>query len=431
VKPGLYAFVATMVAAIASPPPARADGMGPHEFDLAFGGYGELGAAYYDHGLDASRPGGARDDRRLEFDSTRFVAVMEATMPIGLEVEAELEIEHGGTGAAREIEYEEFGEYESEVEKGGEVQLEELYIKRTFAGKYQVAAGRFYVALGHLNAYFRPPDYLSARRSEAETTIFPGQWDEMGVSFTAFLGAIRVTAQVVNGLDSAGFGSRAWVSSGHQGAYELVRASDLAGVARVDYELGPGTIVGVAGYLGGSSRNRPKADLTRDCSDPDNDNVAPCGYIPGKVAIGEAHARWKLGRLRGQALFVYGHLENADEISARNDRLSNEAGVERTPVGDNAVAFAAEAGYDIAPALGACADNAIEPFARFDYYDTMVNVRDSLFDNPRFERKVVGAGVAYTYKRVVTGKLDVERRWFGSSDLRAEHTVRLTAGFVY
>src|SRR5688572_390691 len=284
----LYAVATVMLAAAAMPGASHADGLGPHEFDLQFGGYAELGAAFHDYGEDASRAGGARDDRRLEFDATRFVAEIEGTMPIGLEFEAELEIEHGGTGTAIEIEYDEFGEYEREVEKGGEVQLEELHLKRTFAGRYQVAVGRFYVALGHLSQYFRPTDYLAAQRGEAESTIYPGQWDEMGVSFTAFLGAIKVTAQVVNGLDSSGFSSRAWVSSGHQGAYEVIRARDLAAVARVDYTISDGNVVGVAGYVGGSSRNRPKADLVRDCTDPDNDNVAPCGYIAGTVSIAEA-----------------------------------------------------------------------------------------------------------------------------------------------
>jgi len=422
------------IALLAATPAAHADGtISNGAWSLAFGGYGELGLAFMDHGADPNRDGGALDDRRLEFDATRFVAVMEATMPIGLELEAELEIEHGGTGGAREIEYEEFGEFEDEIEKGGEVILEELYLKRTFAGRYQVAVGRFYVALGHLSQYYRPTDYLGAVRSAAETTIFPGQWDEMGVSFAAFWPRARVTAQIVNGLDSAGFSSNLWVASGHQGAYETIRASNLAAVARVDVPLAPGTEVGVAGYIGGSSRNRPKADLVRDCV-PDSegrDDVAPCGYVAGTVAIAEAHARWAWHGLRGQALAVIGHLRNADAISERNDRLSNEAGVDRTPVADNAYALSAELGYDLAPVLGAGEDNQLEPFLRFDRVDTMAWSRAELFDNPRFERTTLGAGVAYTYRRAVTAKLDVERRSFGTDNLRVEHTVHATTGFVF
>ncbi len=422
---GSCALAALATTGVASS--ARADGMGPHPWKLELGGYAELGLSFYDYGEDPNRPGGSQHDRRLELDATRFVAALEGTMPGGFEFEAELEVEHGGTGAAREVEYEEFGEFETEIEKGGEVQLEELYLKRSF-GRYQLAFGRFYLALGHLHSHYRPTDYLGARRSEAETTIFPGQWDEMGVSFSARWPAVKVTAQVVNGLDSSGFSSRAWVASGHQGAFETIRARDLAAVARVELDLEQ-VSVGLSGYVGGTNRNRPKADLVNECSDPAPNDVAPCGYVSSVVAIGAADARWRWRGVRGQALAVLGHLSNSAAISARNDRLSNELGVERTPVADNALALAAEVGYDIAPQLDTC--GAIEPFVRFDYYDTMFRPRAELFDNPRFARTVLAAGVSYTYERAWVGKLELRRRSFATSELRLEHEVAASAGFVY
>jgi hypothetical protein len=58
-------------------------------------------------------------------------------------------------------------------------------------------------------------------------------------------------------------------------------------------------------------------------------------------------------------------------------------------------------------------------------------VRDGLFDNPRFERTIIGLGGAYTYKNAIVGKLEIAHRRFGSSELRSENTVRATAGFVF
>lgn len=417
----------TAIAALAAP--AHADGMGPHPWKLEFGGYGELGATYYNHGSDQSRAGGSLHDSRLEFDATRFVAAVEGTMPGGFEFEAELEIEHGGTGAAKEVEFDEFGEIENEIEKGGEVQLEELYIKRSW-GRYQVGIGRFYLALGHLHAHYRPTDYLGAQRSEAETTIFPGQWDEMGVTFSVYFPRVVLTAQVVNGLDSSGFSSRSWVSSGHQGSFETIRATNLAGVLRAEFDLGHATL-GLSGYVGGSNRNRPKPDLVNECTDPEPNEVYPCGSIGSVLTIGAIDARWDWKGIRGQALGVLGHLSNAAAISSRNDRLSNELGVDRTPVSDKALALAAEVGYDVAPHLGFCEANALEPFVRFDYYDTMYDPRADLFDNPRYERMVLAAGVSYTYDNALTGKLEWRRRSFGTDELRLEHSVQATAGFVY
>ncbi|HWM86177.1 MAG TPA: hypothetical protein VNO33_10080 [Kofleriaceae bacterium] len=400
-------------------------------FDLSLSGYGELGFSFHDHGIDQNNEGGALQDRRLEFDTTRLVAIVEGSLPGDFEVEAEVEFEHGGTGSAKEIEFEEFGEFESEVEKGGEVIIEELYLEKEFGGRFELKVGRFYVALGQLSYYYRPTDYLGSARSEAETTVLPAQWDEMGASFLAYLPRVRLTAQVVNGLDSTGFSSQFWVASGHQGAFETVRASDMAVVGRADVDVTPHLEVGASGYYGGSSRNRPKPDLMRSCDDPDDGDVAPCGYVSGSVAIADLHARWVGHGIRGQAWAMWGHLRNADLISARNNRLSNELGVARTPVADGAVAAAAEVGYDVAPYLGLSVANKLEPFGRFDYFDTMFDVRDGLFDNPRFERTVVGAGAAYTFKNAIVGKVDVAHRWFGNSALRSENTVRATAGFVF
>src|SRR5262245_54380322 len=109
---------------LALPAPASADVLG--DFELS--GYGELGFSFLDHGPDRNREGGALDDRRLGFYTTRLVLELEQELPGDVELEAEVEFEHGGTGAAREVEYEEFGEFETEVEKGGEVLVEELYI---------------------------------------------------------------------------------------------------------------------------------------------------------------------------------------------------------------------------------------------------------------------------------------------------------------
>jgi hypothetical protein len=420
-------FLLLLVFLVIAQGTARADGGHEQRWNLRLRGYAELGLAFYSYGPDPTRPGGSQRDRRLELDTTRFVTTLEGTLPGGLEFEAEVELEHGGTGVTKEVENEEFGEFETEVEKGGEVQVEELYVKRTWS-RYQLTVGRFYLALGHLHRHFRPTEYLGAQRSEAETTIFPGQWDEMGAMFSVFLPRVVLTAQLVNGLDSSGFSSRAWVATGHQRRFETVLARDVAGVLRADVDLGWGAL-GFAGYLGGANRNRPKPDLVKPCIDADPKELAPCGYIQSTVAIGSVTARGAGHGFRGQALGVFGYLSNAAAISARNDRLSNELGVERTPVSDRALAFAGELGYDVSSHFDWC--DVVEPFVRFDYYDTMFSPRAELFDNPRFARTVLGAGVAVTHERVLVGKLEVRRRSFATSALRLEHEVQASLGFVY
>ncbi len=422
--------VLTLVGVVAARP-ALADPMPKTPFTLRFGGYGELGAALYFHGANPNAEGGSQRDLRLELDATRFVATVQASTKSGWELEAELEIEHGGTGSTLEIDYDEFGEFETELEKGGEVQLEELYLEKTFAGRYQLKLGRFYVGIGHLSTRFRPTEYLAATRSEVETVVVPGQWDEMGASFTAFLGRLRVTAQVVNGLDSSGFSSAGWVSTGHQGVFETIRATNLAAIARVDVDVGSGLVVGAAGYAGGTSRNRAKPDLAKDCPGGDPDEVAPCGYVSAPVTIVEGHGHLEHGPVRAAALALWGRLGNADEVTERNRRLSNDAGVARTPVADQAYGLSLEAGVDIAPWVGLCGEYALEPFARVERYDTMFRTAPGVFDNPRFRRTVATVGTAFTIENYLTFKLDVAHRRFGTTALRPETVVHAVAGFVY
>jgi hypothetical protein len=406
-----------------------ADGTHLREFAIDFAGYGEMAFSYFNYAPNQNRPGGAQRDHRLGFDTTRFSVEMEGRMPAGLEFEAELELEHGGVAVAKEVEFDEFGEVDVDVERGGEANLEELTVKRS-VGRFQFGIGRFYVAMGNRYDRYRPTQYLGALRNEAETVMFSTHWAEMGAMATVQWPHVKVTGQIVNGLDSSGFSSKSWVSSGRQGAYETVRASNVAAVARVDFNNGAQQEIGVSGYVGGSNRNRPTTDLVNDC-DPNDTTVAPCGYPAGTVAIVDAHARWSWRGVRGQSMASFGHLTGAEAISNRNARLGKDVGVARTPVADNAIALQAELGYDISSVLHVCADNRIEPYAQFNYYDTMFHVRDGLFDNPRFARKLFATGVNYTFKNAVVSKLEVSHRRFGSPSLRSETAVNVTVGFIY
>jgi hypothetical protein len=404
-------------------------------WELEVGGYGELHFSWLDYGPDPTRQGGSRADSRLVFDQTRFVVELEGEFPYDIEFEAEVEFEHGGTGAAREIEYEEFGEFETEIGKGGEVLVEELYLAKSFAdGAIRVRAGRFYVAVGLLPEFHEPTDYLASARPESAETVLPGVWDEMGADVRARLGIFELTAQVVNGLDSTGFSSQFWVSSGHQASFELVRATDLAGVLRVDATPIDGLLLGASAYYGGTSRNRPSADLAQQCADgstSDEREVAPCGYVDAALLIVDAHAAVDLAPVRARAAVVWGHLENADVISEKNRTLSNHLGVLRSEVAEQAVAAWAEVGVDVADFTTLSAHHRIEPFVRAEYYDTMFNRPEGSFDNPRFETYLLSAGVGYALRESITAKLDWTHRRHGTDALATENSARLGLGFVF
>ncbi|MCC7108879.1 MAG: hypothetical protein IT382_06300 [Deltaproteobacteria bacterium] len=398
---------------------------------LRLQGYGELQVMLHDFGADPNREGGAQRDLRLELDTTRFVLELIATLPFEVEAEAEIEVEHGGTGAAMELEFEEFGEFEQEIEKGGEVLLEELFLTKRLGEQFAISAGRFYVAVGQLSHRYRPVDYLAVVRAEAESLVLPAVWDELGLQAQARLPWLRATVQVVNGLDSTGFSSQRFIALGHQRRFEIVRATDLAFVGRVDTFPLPETELGISAYHGGTSRNRPKPDLVKDCPEGAEDQVAPCGFVDAPVTLVDAHGAFRFGPVRGSAMVLWGHLANAAAVSARNERLSNALAVPRTPVADQAMLAWGEFGLDVAPWVALPADHAVEPFVRVDWADAMFLPREELFDNPRFERLVITGGVSWTLARDLVIKLDASHRRFASEALNTEETVRFALGFVY
>ena len=59
-------------------------------------------------------------DRRARFDIERFVITPRYQVNQKIRFESEIEFEHGGTGATMELDkFEEFGEFEMEIEKKG------------------------------------------------------------------------------------------------------------------------------------------------------------------------------------------------------------------------------------------------------------------------------------------------------------------------
>jgi hypothetical protein len=385
-------------------------------FDLSFEGYGDIQFAHHDYSENGLPQENSRGASRTEFDSTRFAFEIEAQhLPSGLQFEAEMEYEHGGTGASTELDYDEFGEFENEVEKGGEVELEELYVKKEFDDGWSARVGRILVNVGLLSDYHRPTDYLASTRPDTETIIIPGVWNEVGFDVQKQFEFGRATAQLVNGLDSTGFSAADWVAGGKQDRFEANRAQDVAGVLRFDYTGVPALLVGTSAYYGGSTNNRPKADLDAD----------------GNVFIGDVHARYWGTNLRTQGALIWGHLSDADAISQRNSRLSNQLGVPRTPVADEALGLWTEVGYNIAPALSISEEHRLDPYLRFEYYDTYFDTRDNLADNDRYERYVYTGGLAYTYDSFLVTKLDYSIRSFGQGELSDQNTLRFEVGFVY
>lgn len=368
-------------------------------------------------------------DRRDVIDLERLVLYPGYRFSERLSVQAEVEFEHGGTGVTQEFErFEEGGEFETEVEQGGEVSLEQLHLQYAWRPQLGVRLGRLKVPVGLAATHDEPPEYFTTTRSEMETRMIPVNWYENGVQLYGRLGggALRYQASLVNGLDASGFSSDRWVATGHQTRFEEVRAEDFAGALRLDYFFGGGeglfgndvfgdeSAVGLSAYYGDSADNRPRPDLREDAG----------------VTVLDGHLALESGPLVVRGLILYGHLANSAAVTSANQSLPSALGVEGTPVGSEALGYLAEAGYDI---LSFFQDppGRLDLFARYEFYDTMQSVEGEVFDNPRYERTVYTGGLNYHVIDDVVLKAQYARRVLGLDEDDIENTFSAGLGFEF
>jgi hypothetical protein len=355
--------------------------------------------------------------RRNAIDLERLVVYPTYRFSEKLLAKAEIEFEHGGTGATLEFDvFEEFGEFEQEIEKGGEVLLEQLHLDYRFAPWLGVRAGRVKLPIGLASVNDEPTEYFTTTRSEAEASLLPSNWYENGVQAYGLFGGERFayTVSVVNGLDGTGFSSAHWVQRGHQTRFETVNADAFAVAGRLDVFWGDDRFAGVSGYVGNSTPNRPRPDLQADAY----------------VGVVDAHAQWAEGPVTLRGLALYGYLQNADAVSQANRNLPNALGVVRTPVGSSAVALVAEAGYDVL-ALVALPGHRLDVFGRYEFYDSMASVTGDVFDNPRWERTAYTGGLAYRPLAPVVLKAQFTHRRIGLETENVENTFSAGLGFEF
>ena len=227
---------------------------------FTIGGYGEVTAKHFFYSNNYLRygknPEKYANDHYGEFDLPHVVIYMGYDFGKGWSVGTEIEFEHGGTESAIEIEEEEGGEYESEIERGGEVALEQFWLQKAFNRYAILRAGMQVIPVGGLNAHHEPTEYFSVYRNEGEFTIIPSTWHEVALTFMGSTpSGWHYQLMFLPGLDSDRFNRKNWVNPGAGSPYEFKLANVFAGAARVDYTGIKGLRLSLSGYCGNSFRN--------------------------------------------------------------------------------------------------------------------------------------------------------------------------------
>ncbi|MEA4915920.1 hypothetical protein [Proteiniphilum sp.] len=379
-----------------------------------FGSYGEILYQHMNYGANRYKAtdGAPRENRAyLAIPRTIFAADYKFRGDIILSTE--IEFEHGGTGAAMEYEYTEAGEYEGfEVEKAGEVVLEQFHITKRFTNWMNVRVGHFIVPVGLTNAHHEPIFFFGTSRPEGERALLPSTWHETGISILGYLPSLKYEVMLVSGLSPNGFSTENWVGSGKQGVLEDVVATNPAVATRVEYSGIKGLRLSASGYYGNTTKNTTKPAYAN---------------LKGTVSIISADAQYRNKHLLARANFIYGDLSDSKAISEENRRLFRSS-FGGTPVAKNAMTYAAEVGYDISSLFNL--KTKLYPFIRYEYYNTAQKVEEGVKEFPRFKRDMTSFGLNYFLLPNLVMKADYAIRRIDNGNYNSEHTFSAAVAYT-
>lgn len=380
-----------------------------------FGGYGEMLFQRMDYGADRYKdPKGAPRETRSYVSIPRTILAFDYKFRDDIILSTEIEFEYGGTGSALELEYDEAGEYEMEIEKGGEVALEQFHITKRFAPWLSVRAGHVIVPVGLTNAHHEPIFFFGTTRPEGEMTIIPCTWHETGLAVLGAYGNLKYELMVINGLDPNGFSSSNWIRTGRQVVFETSVMTSPAYAGRLEYTPLKGLRFGVSGYYNKSAKNASMPQKTSG--------------IDAKVSIGTFDLQYLNKNLAVRANFIYGHLTDALRLSNINKNISKATQFPRTPVAEEAMTYAVEAGYNVLSFFRS--KQKLMPFVRYEYYNSAQKVPTGMAEKPINKRDVYTVGLNYALLPNLLLKADYNIRILDKGNYNRENTFGIAVAYT-
>ncbi len=334
---------------------------------LTVGGYGEVAMSrnfYSDNVYRYSSATSHSGEAHNRFDIPHAVVYLGYDFGKGWSMQTEIEFEHTGTGTSVEKEFEEAGEWESEIEKGGEVELEQFWIQKSFADAFNVRVGHMVVPVGGLNNAHEPLNFFTVYRPEGEYTILPSTWHDTGISLWGRTPHWRYEAMVVAGLDAYMFNTENFIKNGAGSPFEFKSANQLGFAARVDNYSVKNLRLSLSAFYGRAFNNTyPYEEI------PESSRFYG---VKGRTAIGAFDFSYKGKRFIARGNADIGYVGDAYAISyMKRNRSANNAPYKKSSVGQNAVAAGCEAGYDILPWF-TTGGGQLYLFGRYEYYDSYI-----------------------------------------------------------
>lgn len=372
------------------------------------GSYAEIVASFKDYGINRFQAEGSSKEHRNTIAIPRFTLGFDFKFNKKWILGAEIEFEAGGTGTAVELENNENGEYETEIEKGGEVALEQLHITRLIVPAFNIRAGHQVVPIGLTNAHHEPINFFGTVRPESQTAMLPSTWHETGITLFGTFGKgyalFDYEAMIVAGLNANGFDRDTWIAAGKQGFFETDNFTSPGYVARIDWRGMKGLRTGVSFYYcRDTGANSDKSQT-----------YSSYGRIPLEIFSFDAQYRNKIVTFRGD--ITYGHLGNSRAVNERNNRLPGASPYSRlTPVAKNTLSYGAEVGFNFGNLFSIKGCPTLYPYARYEYFNPQKVVEKPYTADKRLEVSKWSAGLNWFPLPNLIVKADYSNRQIGTS----------------
>ncbi|MEP7171574.1 MAG: hypothetical protein ABI855_19540 [Bacteroidota bacterium] len=281
--------------------------------------------------------------------------------------------------------------------EGGEIALEQCYLKFNVNPNNYFVAGLFLPRIGILNENHLPNTFNGNERTQVETFILPSTWRELGIGFYGTLNSFPLSYSlgIVNGLNAASFEHGSVI---REGRFEGRNASanNLAATGAV--QLNKNNFKAqVSGYYGGSVGLAPRqADSLKLKS----------GIFGTPVIVGEADLQYEI---KGFSLRILGSMISIPDASDINRAYANN-----TP--KNAFGAYGEIGYNILEHSKKTSGQQLILFVRYEMLDmNAATPANGIIDETLNQQHIV-AGINYLPMKNVVIKADVRIRHTGEEN---------------
>jgi len=273
-------------------------------------------------------------------------------------------------------------------ENGGEIALEQCYLKFNINPNNYVVAGLFLPRMGILNETHLPNTFNGNERTQVETYIIPSTWRELGIGYYGNSNRIPLSYSIalVNGLNSASFEHGSAI---REGRFEGRNASanNLAVTGSLQFYMG-NIRMQVAGYYGGSVGLSPsEADSLKLTS----------GMFGTPIAIGEADLQYEVKGFSARVLGSVISIPNASDINRAYDN--------NTP--QTAYGVYAEIAYNIFESMNSGKGKQLILFVRYEKLDMNAKIPANELTDGTLNQQHIVTGLTYLPIKNVAIKMDV------------------------